>query len=208
MNPEDPHPPKSPRRGPRLRWLTLAEVVGILALVVAAAGWWDNHRQRVQEQSDRAVAARTQAADTQQAALRRTFLLTGHVVDDGRIRLAPARADQVIQTQTVIFPGSVRRAPVETTGNPRIDLAWFEAGLKDTAHGRGADGAEARLPVGIVTTYVEAGETRTDRSIYDLGYTLHHRFLRGSKVELDGLSLVRRGVGGDLQGALDKAWGG
>ena len=208
MPAEDPPKPQTPRRGPRLRWLTLAELVGILALVVAALGWWDSHREHQQSDRDRAAAARAQAADAKRAALRETFLLTGAVVDDGRIRLTAARPDQVIQTQTVIFPSSVRPAPVETTGNPRIDLAWFEAGLKNTAHGRGADGAEARLPVGIVTTYVEAGETRTDRSIYAVGYTLHHRMLRGSRVELDGLSLVRRGVGGDLRGALDKAWGG
>ena len=203
--------PQAPRRGLRLRWLTLAELVGILALVIAALGWWDNHRERTQEARDRAAAAHAQAAEAQRearrAALRESFLLTATVVDEGRIRLAAARPDQVIQTQTVIFPSAVRRAPVETTGNPRIDLSWFERGLKDTANGRGADGSEARLPVGIVTTYVEAGETRTDRAIYALGYTLRHRTLRGSRVELDGLSLVRRGVSGDLQPALDKAWG-
>jgi hypothetical protein len=207
LQPEDPRPPQAPRRGPRLRWLTLAEIVGILALMVAALGWWDNHRERAQEAADRAAASRTYAADVRRAALRETFLLTGQVVDEGRIRLSAARPDQVIQTQTVVFPSMVRRTPVETTGNPRIDLAWFEDGLKDTARGRGAGGVEARLPVGVVTTYVEAGETRTDRSIYAIGYTLHHRTLRGSKVELDGLSLVRRGVSGDLQPTLDKAWG-
>lgn len=207
MPAEDPPRPPASRRGPRFRWLTLAEVVGILALVVAALGWWDNHREHQDEERDRAAGVRSQAAQAKEAALRQTFLLTGSVERDDRIRLASARPDQVIQTQTVVFPSSVRKDPVETTGNPRIELSWFEAGLKDTAHGRGANGSEARMPVGIVTTYVEAGEMRTDRSIYAVGYTLHHRMLRGSKVELDGLSLVRRGVAGDLQGALDKSWG-
>ncbi|MDB5456033.1 MAG: hypothetical protein JWP92_1618, partial [Caulobacter sp.] len=31
-----------------LRWLTLAELVGVAALVIAGLGFWDSHRERVQ----------------------------------------------------------------------------------------------------------------------------------------------------------------
>ncbi|HEX3700110.1 MAG TPA: hypothetical protein VHV27_05485 [Phenylobacterium sp.] len=192
-------------RRPRLRWLTLAELVGILALVVAGLGWWDGHREHREQDADRAAAARVQSAAARAAAARDSFLLTGAVEGD-RIRLASARPDQVIQTQTLIFPAAVRATPVETTGNPRIELGWFEGRLKDTGR-MPKDGGEARLPIGVVTTYVEAGETRTDRAIYRIGYTARHRLLRGTTVELDGLSLSRRGVAGDLQGAVNAAWG-
>jgi hypothetical protein len=189
---------------PRLRWLTLAELVGVLALVVAAAGWWDSHREHLQEDRERAAAAKTQAAEAKRATLRESFLLTGSG-DTERLRLAPARGDQVIQTQTLVFPSAVRKDPVETTGNPRIDRRWFESGLKD-AHALPKDDAEARLPVAVETAYVDAGETRTDRAIYWIAYSAKHRLLRGSQVQLDGLSLARRGVTGDLQAAVDAVW--
>ena len=63
-----------------------------------------------------------------------------------------------------------------------------------------------RLPVGIVTTFIEDGQTKTDRAIYLLGYSAHPRVLRSDKVELEGLSLLRRGAGEDIQHAVDAVW--
>ena len=200
---------ESPTRR-RVRWLTLAEVVGILALAIAALGWWDSHTEHQREDRDRAEAASAQAASARREAQRATFLLTGSVEQSGeRIRLASARQDQVIQTQTLIFPQAVRADPVETTGNPRIERGWFEDGLKKAARDRGdKPNAELRMPLGVITTYVEAGDTKTDRAIYLVAGSLRHRVLRGSRLDLDGLSLVRRGVTGDLRASVDKTWGG
>lgn len=193
-----------PRRRLPVRWLTLAELVGILALVVAALGWWDNHRERLQQDQERAAEARTRAAEAKRESLKSSFLLTGSVEGDGRrVRLASAHADQVIQTQTVIFPSAVRGDPVETTGNPRIEADWFEGGLKKAGV---KAGQPRRVPVGVVTTYVEDGDMKTDRAIYAVASTLQGRLLRGARLQLDGISLVRRGVGGDLQAAVDAAW--
>jgi len=197
-----------PRRRLPIRWLTLAETVGILALIVAGLGWWDNHRERVEQDSERAAAARTQAVQARREAARSTFLLVGELGDDGqRIRLRSAHADQVIQTQTLVFPAAVRGDTVETTGNPRIDRSWLEDGLKKADRDRKADpGEERRVPVGVVTTYVEAGEMKTDRSVYVVAYNLKNRLLRGSTVKLEGVSLLRRGVNGDLKAAVEAAW--
>jgi len=197
-----------PRRRLPIRWLTLAETVGILALIVAGLGWWDNHRERVEQDSERAAAARTQAVQARREAARSTFLLVGELGDDGqRLRLRSAHADQVIQTQTLVFPAAVRGDTVETTGNPRIDRSWLEDGLKKADRDRKADpGEERRVPVGVVTTYVEAGEMKTDRSVYVVAYNLKNRLLRGSTVKLEGVSLLRRGVGGDLKAAVEAAW--
>jgi len=194
---------EAPRRKLPIRWLTLAELVGILALVVAALGWWDNHREKQQEALDRAQAEHAKAAEARHAALKSTFLLVGQVGDDGeRIRLASAHPDQVIQTQTLIFPSQIRTSLVETTGNPRIDRGWLEDGLRKA----GREGA-LRVPIGIETAFVDDGEIRTDRSIYVVGLTLKNRLLRGPSVKLEGLSLAKRGVGGDLRAAVDSAWG-
>jgi hypothetical protein len=196
-----------PRRRLPVRWLTLAETVGILALIVAALGWWDSHRERLQQDSERAAAERVQAAQARREALRSSFLLVGNLEGDGeRIRLASAHPDQVIQTQTLVFPTAVRGDPVETTGNPRIERGWLEAGLKKAERDRKpGPGGERRVPVGVVTTYVEAGEMKTDRSIYAVAYSLQHRLLRGAAVRLEGVSLLRRGVAGNLQAAVDGA---
>jgi hypothetical protein len=193
-----------PRRRLPIRWLTLAELVGILALVIAALGWWDNHRERLQQDQARAAEATTRAREAQRESLKASFLLTGSVEGDGRrIRLSSAHPDQVIQTQTLIFPSAVRKDPVETTGNPRIEAGWFEDGLKKAGV---KAGQSRRVPVGVVTTYVEDGDMKTDRAIYAVAANLQGRLLRGARLQLDGISLQRRGVGGDPQAAVDAAW--
>ena len=71
--------------------------------------------------------------------------------------------------------------------------------------GGGADG-EATLPVGVIATYVQDGEMRTDQSIYRLGYAWRSRLLGGPRLALQGVSLVRRSVRGDLRTAVESAW--
>jgi hypothetical protein len=191
-----------PRRRLPVRWLTLGEAVAIAAVVIAAAGYFESRREHDEQLRDRAEAARERQAEQRAAAAKRSFLLTGQASAE-RIRLAPANPDQVIQTQTLVFPTPVRADDVVTTGNPRIDRGWFEAGLKKARRG-----AATRLPVGVVTSYVEDGEVRSDRSIYFVGYSLKGRMLLGSRLRLEGLSLARRAVGGDLQRQVDALWEG
>ena len=94
-----------------------------------------------------------------------------------------------------------------SAAKPQIDLGWFSDGLGkalDREHAKGS--GEGRLPVGIVTTYVEDGDTRTDNSIYEVGYAYHGRFLLGRRLTLRGISLSRRGVSEDLQAAVNRQW--
>lgn len=195
----EPAPKK--RRIP-VRWLALSEIVAVAAVVIAGLGYWDSHREREQQSRDKAAAAREKQAEQHQAAVKQTFILTGQASSE-RIRLSPVNPDQVIQTQSLTFPTPVRGDEVQTTGNPRIERKWFADGLKKARHGDGA-----RLPVGIVTTYIEDGETRSDRSIYFIGYSLQSRMLRGSEVQLDGLSVAKRNVSGNLQAQVDALWEG
>ena len=123
-----------------------------------------------------------------------------------RLRLASVHPEQVIQTQSATFPSEIRGDAAETTGNPRIEAGWIEDGLSKAAHLRGTKKPHGRLPVGIVTTFIEDGQTKSDRSLYMVGYSLHPRVLRSDKVEMEGLSLVRRGVGEDVQAAIDGLW--
>jgi len=192
-----------PRRKLPVRWLTLAELVGILALVVAALGWWDNHREKLSQDQARAAEEKAKAAEAKREVAKASFLLVGDLQGDGeRIRLASAHPDQVIQTETLVFPSQIRTDRIETTGNPRIDRGWIEDGLRKA----GREGA-VRVPVGIETTYVDGGDLKTDRSVYVVGATVKPRMLRGAVVKLEGVSLSRRGVSGDLRAAVDAAWG-
>jgi hypothetical protein len=73
-------------------------------------------------------------------------------------------------------------------------------------HARAGKGRSGRMPVAIATTFIEDGQTKSDTALYQLGYSAHPRVLRSDKVELEGLSLLRHGVGGDAQAAVDAAW--
>mgnify|MGYP001555450226 CR=1 FL=1 len=191
----------------RLRFLTLAELVGIAAVAIAALGYWDSHRERTLTERERAAEAQEKKAEEKAGALKLSFLMTGTPDNGGeRLRLASVHPEQVIQTQAVSFPSEVRSDAAQTTGNPRIEVGWFEDGLSKAEHARGDKSHHGRLPVGIVTTFIEDGETKTDRAIYLVGYSIHPRMLRSDKVELEGLSLVRRGVGDTLQAAIDALW--
>ncbi|MDQ0466259.1 hypothetical protein QO010_004052 [Caulobacter ginsengisoli] len=185
----------------RLRWLTLAEIVGVAALLIAGLGYWDSHRERTQEDRERAAARAERQAEAKAQVLKASFLMIAEPEEDGaRLRLASANPDQVIQTQTLWFPAQIRRAPAETTGNPRLQSEWLESGLRKTDLRRG------RLPVVVQTVYVADGQTRTDRALYFVGFNLKSRLLRPARLELEGLSLSRRDVAGDPQAAADEAW--
>jgi hypothetical protein len=188
----------------RLRFLTLAEIVGLAALVIAGLGYWDTHRERTLTEKERAAEAQEKKAEAKAGVLKLAFLMTGSPESGGeRLRLASVHPEQVIQTQSLIFPSEVRGDTAETTGNPRIEAGWIEGGLSKAEHGRKAHG---RLPVGIVTVFIEDGQTKTDRSIYLVGYSAHSRVLRADKIEIEGLSLLQRGVGEGVQAAVDAAW--
>jgi hypothetical protein len=179
-----------------LRWLTLGEIVGVAAVVIAALGLWENHREHVE-------AVKEHAAEVAAGALKSTFLMIGALDrDSDAVRLTPVHAEQVIQTQTVWFPSAIRAGSVETTGNPRLEARWIEEGLRQVA----GKAKEGRVPVGVQTVYIDDGQTKTDTAVYELAYSVHPRFLLGDKVKLEGLSLARRGVTGDLQSAVNGLW--
>ena len=194
-----------PRKVPfwKRRWVTFGELIGVGALLIAGLGYWDSHRERTAEKHAETAAER-------RAAARSAFLLRGRPSADGAtLRLEPAIGDQVIQSQTVLFPTEVRADPVRTTGDSRLERGWFEAGVlaaRRRTHDRGDTAGDRRAPVTVETVYLSDGETRTDRALYDIGYTVRGRLIGGDHIALEGVSLVRRMPSGDLRGALDGLW--
>ncbi len=201
---ESPTPAQSQRRF----WLTVGEVVAVAGLLLAGLNYWENHRDR-----EEAAAQAAQAAKAAQVRPASVFLMRGEADADGqRVMLEPTKAEQVVQTQRYLFPKPVLDHAREIgAGRLQIDLAWFDDGLKKALKAARKAGAalpegEAMLPVGVITTYVENGETHTDSSIYRVGYVASGGLLGAVKLKLLGVSLIRRGVAGDLQAAVDAAW--
>jgi hypothetical protein len=195
-------PKLPPAATPRCRqgfWLTVGEIVAALALVVAGLNYWDTHRARLDQTRQAENRARAEAA----------FVAVGVVDRAGRaISLQPLGAGQVVLSQRYVFPSQVLNHAMEiTAARPQIDLGWIEGGLRhalETARVKG-DG-EARLPVVIETTYVEDGDTRADRSLYQIGYSWRRRFLGGLRIQLQGIALARRGVVGDPRRLANARW--
>lgn len=195
---EPPGPVAAPKRQRRF-WLNVGEVVGVLALVITGVNAWQGWREHKAQEQHTAAAERAQSA----------FVLIGQAKAGGRIvALDALKREQAIQSQRYIFPTSVLDHPMEiSAAGAQIDAAWIASGLDralDKAHAKGQ--GEALLPVGIVTTYVEDGETRTDRSLYRVGYAWRSRLLLGRQITLQGISLGRRGVTGNLQALVDQRW--
>lgn len=191
-------PPPPERKRGRL-WISIGEGAAVLAVAIAALSYWDTHREHVAEAG--------RAAQESQA--RSAFVIRAAADAQGRrLTLDAVEAGQVIQSQRYIFPRAILDHPMEVAAaRPQIDAAWIESGLDralGAAHVKG-DG-EARLPVAIASDYVEDGQAREDRSLYLIGYRWRSRFLVGRQIILQGLSLRRRAVGGDLQALVDQDW--
>ncbi len=185
----------------RRRWMTFGEIVAVLALLISAASFWDAHQDHARSQHNPPpIAAPGSTANA-------SLLLSGTISDDRQqLTLHPAHAEQVIETQTVRFPAAVRAAPVETTGNARIEAGWFEDGLRQAVKAGKAGPRAHRLAVGIETNFVVDGVAHTDHAIYDIGYALRPRLLRGAAVDMEGVSLVRARTGNDMQAQLEARW--
>jgi hypothetical protein len=197
MSDSDPAPSARPRR--QGFWLTVGEIVGVLALVIAGLNFWESHQQH--QEDVRRAQAQTRAASA--------FVVVGEADKDGRfVILRPLKASQAIQSQRYRFPGEVLDHPIDITAErPRIEADWIAGGLKrvlDESHAKGA--GEARIPVVIETTFVEDGDTRTDISLYQLGVAWKRGFLGGRQIRLTGLALAKRGLTGDPASLLPSPW--
>ena len=186
-------------------WLTVGEVVAVLGLGLAALNYWEGHHDH--QQALRQEAAKAQAQS------RSVFVMRGHADKGGqRVLLEPTDAAQVVQTQRYLFPAPVLDHGKEIdSGRLEIDRVWFQDGLKSALKAARRSGAElpkgeAILPIGVITTYVENGETHTDQSLYRIGYTAEPGLLRTVKLKLLGATLLRRDLKGDVQAAVDAAW--
>jgi len=187
----------------RRRWITLGELLAVIAIIISALTLWNSWRER----SD---SAATKTADAQRASTRAsTLVLIAADAGERALALKPVSAEQSVQSQTILFPTALDAAPAQTTGEPRIEAAWFESALKkarNTAKLPDNSRGDERLPVAITTRFLVDGKAHEDVALYDIGYTISGRLISGHSVTLRGISLVSRVKSGNAQAKLDARW--
>lgn len=187
----------------RRRWITVGEVLAVIAVIISALTLWNNWNERSDSEAAKTV-------ETQKASARAgTLVLITANSGERKLTLKPASAEQSVQSQKVFFPTALGVAPAETTGEPRIEAAWFERALKKArkeAHLADDSLGDERLPVAIATRFLVDGEPHQDVTLYDIGYTISGRWLGGHSIKLRGLSLVSHMKRGSAQAKLDARW--
>ena len=171
----------------RRRWINLAELVGVLGLVIAALSLWSNWSDRRADLSER-TAEKAEAARAKGA-----VLLDGAVTDGGRT-LKLSDANHKITSVDLRFPASLGVGQHALLVDPRIEADWIADPL--LALSKGDDADEGRVPVLITADWWDADTHRHDRAIYDGAWRTEGRFLRGRALRLEGLALRERGGSG------------
>jgi hypothetical protein len=188
----------------RRRWITLAEVLGVIAVLISGLTLWNSYRQQSADEADKAAARSEAAAEAQ------ILLLRASPDRDGRkLSLATAGTGQTIQNQTIAFPGPLGVAAIDTLIEPRIEAGWFEQALlraRSTAGQEEREGDE-RLPIAITTLFFSGGTMHRDSAIYDIGYRVEGGGLFGGhKLRMRGISRVETVSPRSLQTRLDVIW--
>ncbi|MCP3733677.1 hypothetical protein M9979_02110 [Sphingomonas sp. RP10(2022)] len=179
----------------RRRWITLAEVVAVAGVVIAALTLYSNWQDRREAAADKAVAAASATRD------KTRFQLRGTPDDDKRaIVLARSEAHPLGDIR-VTFPTGLGVSPQDSV-KQTIEADWFDDGLRKATDG-GADDLTGRLPVLIRYTYFTDDVPTTRQAIYDIVWQTRGQRFQGRKVEL--LDLRLRESGGSQQ-RVDALW--
>jgi hypothetical protein len=195
---DSPKPEARARRRLVRRWLTLGETIAVLALLVSAASLWDAHRDRAAKRAEVAAARPAPVVP---------LVLRASTEDDGASLRITANRDRIIETQTISFPIAVATDARDTVGNPRIEAEWFAVGLRRALSQTKPAGKRlrGRLPVMVITQYLDEGVARSERALYDIGYGWRSRLIGSDVPVLEGITLVARGDA-RLQARLDARW--
>lgn len=156
----------------RRRWITLGEVVAVLALVVSAAGLWLTWKSSGDH-------GPTHVVEQKQAI---PLTLRGKAENDGRrLTIEPIEAGHALESLTLTIKGA---SPIEIGSDGELSASDVEAALKDRDENKGAHS----VPVRIAARYVEMGKDRTATANYVLRYRWEGGGLFGGRsLKLTGL---------------------
>ena len=178
----------------RRRWISLAEVVAVAGVLIAALTLWNSWSERRDAAVDKASAAAQEERVDSRIALVATVEKGGD-----RLRLRDSRHE--IADVTVTFPKTLG-VPIQQPVEPVIDASPFhDALLKATDHG--PDAQTGKLPALVRVTYWDGDTKKTGAAIYDIIWRTEGRMLRGRSLKLEALRL--RDHSGSAA-TLDRMW--
>lgn len=179
----------------RRRWVSLAEILAVAGVVIAALTLFSNWSDRRADQATKIATTTAEAHDKARVDL------TGTVEHGGRtLALKDPRHD--VQDAVIMFPKAIAVGEQHPAGDPAIAVAWFDDALLALTDGK-ADARTGRLPVLVTVTYWDGDVSRSASAIYDIVWRTEGRFLRGRTVRIEGWKLRQRG---GSQATLDAAW--
>lgn len=179
----------------RRRWVTLAEVLAVAGVVIAALGLWNSWSER------RAAAIEKAATQASEARERGRVDLTAAVEDDGaRLRLTDERHE--LRDLVVSFPRDLGVARQQPVAEVAIEADWVAAPLLKLTDG-GEDDRTGRVPVLVQVSYWDGDVARTATGVYDLIWRTEGQLLRGRNLRLEALRLRQRGGN---QARIDAIW--
>jgi hypothetical protein len=187
----------------RRRWITLGESVAVLAVLISAVTLYLNWADKREERAEKASESHKVSARAATLVLR-----AASVRDDG-IALASGDPAQIVQSQTIRFPAALALAPVDTSGDPRIEADWFDGALKkarDKAKLPDESVGDERLPVAIATRFTVNGDTHESVALYDIGYGIEGGWIAGHSLTLRGIARVEGLSATGAQAAVDARW--
>ena len=168
----------------RRRWVTLAELVGVAGLLIAALSLWMSWTDRRSDEQEK----RAEKASEIKA---RTLVLLTATPEQGGARLALKDDAHQIQSIDVRFPAALGVNAQTSVLEPHIDADWFSRPILE-ATDNGPDARQGRVPVLITSSYWDADKQRGDSAIYDIVWQTEGRLLRGRALRLQGILLRER----------------
>jgi len=140
----------------RRRWITVGELIALLALIVSAAGVWISWKSS-DERGPTAVVEQRQPIP---------LTLRGRREDDGRrLEISPVEPTHALQSLTITVPGA---APIQVGSDGELASSDVETALAK----RGDEPKDRTLSVRvrIESRYVEMGKDRRSSGTYTLRY--------------------------------------
>ncbi|RXD06866.1 hypothetical protein EQZ23_01855 [Sphingomonas sp. UV9] len=180
----------------RRRWVTLAEVLAVAGVLIAALTLWSNWSERSADNAEKASARASEARKDQR------FEIRAVAAENGESLMLLRDEKHEIVDATVAFPTALGVARQDALTD-QIQRSWFEKALLKATDG-GADDQAGRLPVFITVRYTDGDATRSASGIYDVIWqTKAGGILSGRSLTLQGLRVRQRGAD---QARLDAIW--
>ena len=159
----------------RRRWITIGELIALLALIVSALGVWISWKSSETDKTTRVVEQRPAIP----------LILRSRREDDGtRLEISPVEQSHAIESLKLTFAGA---SPISVGSDGELDASDVESALK--GHDNEPKDRTLSVPVRIDARYVEAGKERRASGPYTLRYMWKGGGLFGGRsLHLLGLS--------------------